>query len=468
MPITDRTSRPRVDTPASSESEPAVRVKTEQWDGGIASLSTRGRDRSKDRLRVLAETKSFAGVNWKLEAKVAEARRSKDQTAARWISDDPFDPERDTVSTTHLTVSALDKRLRLTSSQALSQFREDFELRTSRRQRDMNDLRGIRNIENGQQGMALWQRVDFDVLRGNTRLSGFARTSNVDLDFDDEVLDRRDRPFSRPGERRVSYGANLGWRPIDVTLSAKQETQAEALEDDWRELELTSATSRAVTVLLRPFEGTFKQSGALSLLPDTLWASLENGSVNPGIDSVESDAFGLHAFRIAWTRSAFYADAGYWSYTYDGRQPWSPEADWIGKRVYAGGGYVASKWRGYLYFGRDTGDNQERYSRSANTNYTGSASFSYLPDELPNLDLNVTRGDYRTEYLVYDGEVGTALWQFGLELDFAKFVDGLRENPNGRLAAFYWIESEDHSDDFGGGSVETEHILGLRFTRSLP
>ncbi len=444
-----------------------MRIEAKQWEGDLDSLRSRNRDRSKDRLALEAEVSSFAGMSWKLEAKVAEARRAKTQTAQRWISDNPFDPERDSVSTTRLTVHALDTRVRLTSNQAFSQFRDDLERREQRQQREEDaEERLDMRTDARDQGMALWQRLDVDVLRGDARLTGFARSSSVDEDFDDDVIDKRERPFGRPNERLFTYGATLGWRSLDMTFSLKDRWRSEKL-DGWRQRDLEASTARSVTALLRPFDAAQAHGGAALLLPDNVWGMFEKGSIEPGPDEVTNDAFGLLGFGVSWSRGAFYADGGYWNYTYDGRQPWAPDADWIGNRFYVNGGYLGSNWRGNVYFGQNTGDNKESYSRSADTNYDGSVSFSYLPKILPNLDLSLARGDYRTDYLVYDSETATTLWQFGVEMDFAKFVRVLHDDPSGRLAAFYWTESLDYSDDFSGGSVQTEHIVGLRFTRSL-
>jgi hypothetical protein len=357
-----------------------------------------------------------------------------------------FNWQQTRVAQTEVRVGFADDRIRLRSSQALSQFDESAERPGT------------------EDGLAFRQAIEADLVReGDWLVSTFLRRDLMDEAFHDPRLNgRREDPRGR-NRHTLSIGGTVGWGPFELTLA--RETGARVRDGDGYQEENVRTT---ISVGL----DDLWQRAALGSLPgpapDTVWVSVARGDVDPGgAQASTRDRATEQGFGLSWARDNAYADLSYWRYLYDGRQPDAEQADWIGHGAVLAVGAYGADWNVDASLGFDRGDNQEPYSRSRNANFYGSFSVAHQPENLPDLRLSLVLGSYQTDYLAYDGVVLARYGELGAEADFSKFLraDGQDDGPS--LGLLYWFSGQTMNNDFGNGQKEDEHVVGLVYKIKL-
>ena len=361
-----------------------------------------------------------------------------------------FDWQRTRGAQGQVRVGLANDRIRLQSSQALSQFDEfgegnGFESHLALGQKS-------------EDGVALEQAIEADLVRdGDWLVSTFLRRSLVDDAFDDTGL-----PGGREDPRghyqgSLSMGGTVGWGPFGLTFA--RETGERVRDGDGYEEENLRTT---VSVGL---EDLWQRTGFGSwpeLAPDAVWVSLVEGDVEPaGAQTSTRDRTTDQGFGLSWAWNDAYADLSFWRYVYDGRQPNAEEADWIGHGANLGVGTYGASWKIDASLGFDLGDNQEPYSRSQDTNLYGSLSVARQPTNLPDLRLSLTLGRYKTDYVAYQGEVHTHYGEFSAEVDFSKFLREEDDKDRPTLAFLYWFRGQTMRNTFEDGQREAEQVVGL-------
>jgi hypothetical protein len=350
------------------------------------------------------------------------------------------------ISQSEVRVGLADDRIRLGSSQALSQH-------------DESD--GDTTSENG---LALRQTIEADVVRdGDWLVSTFLRRNLVDDAFYDAGVHRR-REDPRGRNRHIlSIGGTVGWGPFGLTL-ARETGERVRGGDGYQEENLRSILSVGLDDLwqradLGPLPG---------LAPDAVWVSLARGEVDPGGTQASTrDRATEQGFGLTWGHNNTYADLSFWRYVYDGRQPNAEQADWIGHGAALAVGAYGADWNVDASLNFDRGDNQEPYSRSRDANFYGSFSVTHQPDNLPDLRLFLFLGSYKTDYLAYQGEILTHYGELGAEADFSKFLgaEGADDSPS--LALLYWTRGESMNNTFAKDEKEGEHVVALVFKKTF-
>jgi hypothetical protein len=350
------------------------------------------------------------------------------------------------VAQSAVRVGLADDRIRLRSSQALSQF-------------DESD--GDTGSENG---LALQQAIEADLVRdGDWLVSTFLRRSLVDDAFHDVgVHGRREDPRGR-NRHTLSMGGTVGWGPFGLTL-ARETGERVRGGDGYQEENLRSTFSVGLADLWQRAD-----LGSLpGLAPDAVWVSVARGEVDPGGTQASTrDRASEQGFGLTWTRNNTYADLSFWRYVYDGRQPNAEQSDWIGHGAVLGVGAYGADWNIDASLGFDRGDNQEPYSRSQDANFYGSFSVANRPENLPDLRLSLFLGNYKTDYLAYDGEILTRYGEIGAEVDFSKFLKAEEDDDGSSLALLYWFRGQTMTNTFAKDEKEGEHVVGLVYKIKL-
>jgi hypothetical protein len=351
------------------------------------------------------------------------------------------------VAETEMQVGLLDDRVRLSSTQALSQFDES------------DDPEGA--LESG---VAFAQALEADLIRsGEWRISSFVRRSQVDHAFEDDGLPDKGKDLRGRNRSTVSIGSTFGWGPIDLTL-ARETNERVRDGNGYQEDNVRSM----VTVGLEDLSQRFGLESWPALAPDAAWVSVSPGEVDPGgaLSSAQDRTLD-QGFGLSWAWSGAYADLSFWRYVYDGRQPDAEEADWIGRGAMLALGAYGARWNADVSFGLDQGRNEDPYSRSRDTNFYGSVAVGYRPDKLPDLALAVTLERYKTDYLAYDGGSLTDYAELSAEANFSKFLISESDTEAPSLSLLYWFRGLTMADSFAGHEAEGEHVVGLIYRKKL-
>jgi len=356
-----------------------------------------------------------------------------------------FDWRQTKVAETELQVGLLDDRVRLSSTQALSQFDQS------------DDPEGA--LESG---VAFAQALEADLIRsGEWRVSSFVRRSQVDDAFEDDGLPDKGKDLRGRNRRTVSLGSTFGWGPVDLTL-ARESNERVSDGDGYQEDNVRAI----VTVGLEDISQRIGLESWPALAPDAVWASVAPGEVDPrGAQSSIQDRTLDQGFGLSWAWSGAYADLSFWRYVYDGRQLDAEEADWIGHGAVLAIGAYAANWNADVSFGFDQGRNEDPSSRSRDTNFYGSVAVGHRPDNLPDLQLAVTLGRFKTDYLAYDGKSLTDYAELSAEADFSKFLISESDTDDRSLALLYWFRGLTMTDSFAGGESDREHVFGLIYRK---
>lgn len=349
------------------------------------------------------------------------------------------------VAETEVKVGLLDDRVRLSSTQALSQF-------------DHSD--GPEGAL--ESGVAFAQALEADLIRsGEWRVSSFVRRSQIDDAFEDDGLPDKGKDLRGRNRRTVSLGSTFGWGPADLTL-ARESNERVSDGDGYQEDNVRAI----VTVGLEDLSQRIGLESWPALAPDAVWVSVAPGEVDPGgAQSSAQDRTMDQGFGLSWAWSGTYADLSFWRYVYDGRQPEAEEADWIGHGAVLAIGAYDANWNADVSFGFDQGRNEDPSSRSRDTNFYGSVAVGHRPDNLPDLQLAVTLGRFKTDYLAYDGEFLTDYAELSAEVDFSKFLISEGEADAPSLALLYWFRGLATAGSFADG--DGEHVFGLVYKRKF-
>jgi hypothetical protein len=428
------------------ESDPVhLKLKAESRDHHSSGAELGKRERQRGAVAFEGDFRLGANAALEFEGNLVDSLRAEEDGPWSRIGR-LFNWQQTRVAQTEVRVGLADDRLRLRSSQALSQFDESDD------------------DERTENGLALRQAIEADLLRdGDWLVSTFLRRSLVDEAFHNAGLNgRRDGPRGR-NRHTLSIGGTVGWGPFELTL-ARETGERVRDGDGYQEENLRTTVSVGVDDLWQRTGLGFLPGVA----PDAVWVSLARGEVDPGgAQASTRDRATEQGFGLSWARNNTYADLSFWRYSYDGRQPNAREADWIGDGAVLAIGAYGADWNVDASVGFDRGDNQEPYSRSRDANFYGSFSVAHRPENLPDLRLSLFLGSYGTDYMAYQGEILTRYGEIGAEADFSKFLRAKGHDDGPSLALLYWFRAQNMSNTFASDQKEGEHVLGLVYKMKL-
>jgi hypothetical protein len=378
-------------------------------------------------------------------ASVADSLRTTDAGPSGLIAA-PLDWRQNRAASSKLSLGLLDDRLRLTTTQAFSDF-------------DGTDIEH-------DQGTAFSQRAEFDLIRnGSLRLSTFAAHSIIEEEFTSMGLRGGSSAFGRDDGQTVTFGSTVTAGPFSLTLTREDR---DSLGDDEAGTVEEMVNKALINLSLQPLEDL--TAGVLGetfwhVMPDSFWFSLAQGSVLPRSEADERDRTIEQGFGLSWSGDSAYSEFGFWHFTYDGRQSGAREADWLGYGLSFDTGIHGKMWNLDATLAYNTGRNEEVYSRSVDDSYDGSLFFSYRPERLPDWIIGLSAGHYRTDYIAYGDQALTNYRELSVELDLAKFWPISRSGHHAQgLRAVYWLRDIANADDLAGNDREREHVVGILFS----
>jgi hypothetical protein len=362
-----------------------------------------------------------------------------------------FSSQQTEVARTEFRLGLADNRIRLRSSQAVSQFDAS---------RALTPFNESDKDASSDDDLALEQAIEADLVRdGDWLVSTFVRRSLVDDAFHGLRGERED-PRGR-NRHTVSVGGTVGWGPFGATF-ARETGERVRDGDGYQEQNLRTTFSVGLDDLsYRAGLGTLP-----GLAPDAVWVSLAEGDVDPGgAQTSTRDRTTEHSFGLSWAWDSAYTDLSFWRYLYDGRQPYADQADWLGHGAVLGVGTYGANWNVDASLGFDLGDNKEPYSRSRDTNFYGGVSVAHQPENLPDLRLSFFVGSYKSDYLAYQGEVHSRYGEFSAEADFSKFLMADDDDDGPSLALISWFRGQTTKDSFADGEKQGQVVVGVVYKK---
>jgi hypothetical protein len=416
-----------------------LEIQAESWDRHGSGAVFQEQERRRSEVAFEGDAQLGAGTTFEFEGDVVDSLRAKEHSpwgrlggGAGW--------RQTRAAQTEFRVGLADDRIRLRSTQALSQFDQSIDELSS------------------ENGLALGQSVEADLVRnGDWLVSTFVRHSLVDDAFQDAGLPGgREDPRGR-NRQTLSMGGTVGWGPFGLTFA--RETGERVRDGNGYEEERLRTT---VSVGLDDLWQRAAGGSWPGLAPDAVWVSFVEGDVDPGGSASTRDQTSEQGVGVSWAWDSAYADLSLWRYLYDGRQADWEEADWIGHGATLSVGTWGPNWNVDASVGLDQGDNQEPYSRSKDTNLYADLSVGHRPVNLPDLRASLSLGTYRTDYLAYDGEVGTNYGELSFEADFSKFLKAEGQDDDApSLALLYWFRRLATADSFADDQNDSEHVVGM-------
>jgi hypothetical protein len=434
----------------------------------VAPLYTT-RDHWRDRFEFDYELDISEGVSVSFETRVVDLRRRAFDRKQRVDPLSLIQRENKTGGDAGVNLALFDDRLRIDSLYGWSLFSEAQATAGPFADASGLDISGGFNgdpAHSGDRGYAFAHEIEASLLRSDLlEVSAFSNYRSVDSNFSLASGDRR-RGGSAFGDRgkQFEYGGKLQLGPMKATISRKTARKLIDEEDDefgpaHRTLEA------AVTLSLYDFRERSRGllgSTAAQLIPDAVWASLSDGTVDPVGNSITSDAIQNTSFGMSWSADTWSVGIDYWRSIYDSRQPAAEDADWEGQGLYLSYGYFRTRWGIFATGGLSQYSNRAKSSRSEDLALDTSLTLQLTPEVLPKLNTGVSYGHYATDYVAWSGEAVTRGLSFTASLDFARYLPAAAASRGPvRLELGYRYTATDTRDSFAGSGAAGEHAAIL-------
>jgi hypothetical protein len=360
------------------------------------------------------------------------------------------DWEANRVNDAQLTVTLLDDRLRLTSRRASSSYGPSVPY-IERPTVGLEPNGNVFSSRSTAEGDAFLHRLDADIRRSeDLSISIFGLYSKMDSDYQYRSP-LSGEPFGQRNSSSRKIGTTLSWSPVDLSLAHERSRKLDGPDEAQYEANIGVGLAN-----LWPRLGG-NDEGLWAFAPSSTWASVALGEVGSGTgDQTRSVSFGL-----SWEKPNIHASLDVWDYRYESG---SGTYDWAGIGGYAGAGVSGERWSIDAGFGMYRADNKERTSRSSDLGFDSNLSLSYRAENLPDLSAGFFSGHYRTDYIAYGGGSNTVLSQFGLTLDFGKYLhSSSRKAQDQKLKLMYRYEDFSTDDRFSGQDSNGGHSIGLYY-----
>jgi hypothetical protein len=316
----------------------------------------------------------------------------------------------------------------------------------------------------GDRGYAFAHEVEASLLRSDLlEVSAFSSYRNVDSNFSLATGNGGGGAFGDRG-KRFEYGGKFRLGPVQATISRK--TARKWVDKEQDELGPAHRTLEAAVTLslydVRERSRGLLGSTAAQLIPDAVWASLSEGTVDPVGDNTTSDAIQNTSFGMSWSANTWSVGIDYWRSVYDSRQPAAEDADWEGQGLYLSYGYFRTSWGIYATGGLGQYSNRAESSRSEDLALDTSLTLHLTPEALPKLTTGVSYGHYATDYVAWSGEAVTRGLSFTTSLDFARYLPAAAASRGPvRLELGYRYTATNTRDSFAGSGSAGEHAAIL-------
>jgi hypothetical protein len=315
--------------------------------------------------------------------------------------------------------------------------------------------------------LASSQRVDINLFKSaGLSFSAFASNSVVDENFYSMGLPRKPYPFVSRSKNSHEFSVG-GEFNLDIAKLTLTHTMGKPFENGQEKSKREDASKALLWLSTSPIKSVLNSVGGgrfQGLLPDSFWFSYEPGQV-----AFEESAHDLPdktqnvGIGSMWNWSNTYASMSYWRYIYDGRQIGAEDADWVGNGIDATFGMYGTNWNLDISLNTGVGSNREVDTRSDDRGNEASLAFSYYPDQWPGVDVTWSTGDYRTDYVAYQGRSSFDYQMLEVELDLSKYVNFPLWSYEPKFSTFYTFKKTKYHDSFLNNEDNDNHIIGLYY-----